>query len=193
MSVLKILVIPGSIRAGSVNVRLAAAITRELAASHVDVTRISLADHALPLYDGDVELKSGAPREAVNLKRLIGLQHGVAFVGPEYNASVAPLLKNAIDWISRVRERGEERGSVFRNRVFAIASASNRSSGGLHGLDALRQALTLGCGAQVIPAQLAVANADQAFGELDELKDSKDAEKLRLMAAQLIDIAQRMM
>lgn len=193
MPVLKILIIPGSVRSGSVNVRLAAAIARELAAAHVDVTRLSLADHVLPLYDGDVEYRSGVPREAVNLKRLIGLQHGAVFVGPEYNASVSPLLKNAIDWISRVRERSEDRGDVFRKRAFAIASASKKAGGGLHGLIALRQALTLGCGAHVIPAQLAVANADEAFGELDDLKNEADAENLRLMTAQLIDVAQRMM
>lgn len=193
MPVLKILVIPGSLRSGSLNVRLAAAIVRELASAHVDVTRVSLADHPLPLYDGDAEYKSGVPREAVNLKRLIGLQHGVVFVSPEYNASMPPLLKNAIDWIGRVHDRGEQRGDVFRKRAFAIASASTKATGGVHGLVALRQSLTLGCGAQVIPTQLAVAHAAQAFGELDELKTASDAENLRLMAAQLIDVAQRMM
>ncbi len=193
MPVLKILVIPGSIRSGSLNVRLAAAITRELAASHVDVTRASLGDHALPLYDGDAEYRSGVPREAVSLKRLISLQHGVVFVSPEYNASVSPLLKNTIDWIGRAHDRGEERGEVFRNRAFAIASASTKTLGGVHGLLALRQVLTLGCGAHVIPAQLAVAHAAQAFGELGELKSASDAENLSLMAAQLIDVAQRMM
>lgn len=193
MSVLKILVVPGSVRSGSLNARLAGAIARELAAAHVDVVRISLADHALPLYDGDSEKNAAMPRAAINLKRLIGLQHGVILVSPEYNASVPPLLKNAIDWISRVRERGEEPGDVFRGRVFAIASASTRPAGGAHGLAALRQTLTLGCGAHVIPAQLAVANGDAAFGAFDELKDPGDAGAMQRMVTQLIDVAQRMM
>src|ERR1700749_5032711 len=98
MSVLKILVIPGSLRTGSHNAKLAAAAAYEFARAGIDVTRISLADFPLPIYDGDLQAKSGVPRHAVNLKRMIASHHGVLFVSPEYNASVPPLLKNAIDW-----------------------------------------------------------------------------------------------
>ena len=71
-------------------------------------------DFPLPIYDGDLQAKSGVPKHAVNLKRMIGAHHGVLIVTPEYNASVPPLLKNTIDWISRVQDPHETRGQVFR-------------------------------------------------------------------------------
>ena len=57
MSALKILVIPGSLRTGSLNARLAAAAVDELARADADVTRLSLGDFPLPIYDGDLQSK----------------------------------------------------------------------------------------------------------------------------------------
>lgn len=193
MAALKILVIPGSVRTGSLNARLAAAIVKELALADVDVTQICLGDFPLPIYDGDVELASGLPKVAVDLKRMIGAHHGVVIVSPEYNSSVPPLLKNAIDWVSRVRERNEAPCQVFHGRAFALGSASERKAGGLHGLMALRQVLTLGCGAHVIANQIALSFADRAFDDMDRLKEPRDADMLRAGVRQLIDAAQRMM
>src|SRR3954470_20906595 len=119
MSALKILVIPGSLRTGSLNAMLAAAAAQEFARAGVEVTRISLGDFPLPLYDGDLQSRSGVPKPAVNLKRMIGEHHGVLIVTPEYNASVPPLVKNTIDWVSRVQDAQEARGQVFRQRTFA--------------------------------------------------------------------------
>jgi len=80
----------------------------------------------LPIYDGDLQTRSGVPKNAVNLKRMIGVHHGVLIVTPEYNSSLPPLLKNAIDWVSRVQDAHETRGQVFRDRAFAIAAAVGR-------------------------------------------------------------------
>jgi NAD(P)H-dependent FMN reductase len=193
MAALKILVIPGSLRTGSFNARLAAAAVKELALLDVDVTLISLADYPLPIYDGDLEVSSGVPKAAVDLKRMIGAHHGVFIASPEYNSSVPPLLKNAIDWATRVRDRNESFGQVFRERAFAIGAASDGKFGGLRVLMALRQILALGCGATVIPKQMALSFADEAFDERGGLRDSADAELLRGTLRQLIDTAQRMM
>src|SRR4051795_5379577 len=103
----KILVVPGSLRTGSLNARLAAAAAYEFALAGAEVTRVSLADFPLPIYDGDLQSKSGVPKHAINLKRMMGAHHGVLLVSPEYNASVSPLLKNAIDWVSRVQDPHE--------------------------------------------------------------------------------------
>jgi NAD(P)H-dependent FMN reductase len=193
MAAPKILVIPGSIRSGSLNARLAAVIVKELAMLEVDVTQISLGDFPLPIYDGDLEVKSGVPKNAVDLKRMIGAHHGVFIVSPEYNSSVPPLLKNAIDWVTRVRDRNETFGQVFRERPFAIGAASDGKFGGLRVLMALRQILMLGCGATVIPQQMSLSFADQAFDDMDRFKDERDAIMLRTTARQLIDVAQQMM
>src|SRR5437762_4582019 len=129
MSALKILVIPGSLRSGSLNARLAAAIAHELALSGTEVTRISLSDFPLPIFDGDLQAKSGVPKHAVNLKRMMSAHHGVLIVTPEYNSSVPALMKNTIDWITRVQDSHETRGQVFREKPFAIAAASENRLG----------------------------------------------------------------
>src|SRR5216683_4127930 len=192
MPALKILVIPGSLRTGSLNVRLAAAAAYEFAQAGAEITRISLSDFPLPIYDGDLQAKSGVPKHAVNLKRMIGAHHGVLIVTPEYNSSVPALVKNTIDWVSRVQDAGESRGQVFRERVFAIAAASGGRLGGTRALAALRLILTA-CHATVVPNQLALSFADQAYDEMDHLKHPADIEALQALVRQLIDQSQRMM
>jgi chromate reductase len=191
MSASKILIIPGSTRSGSRNVRLAAAAAYHFVQADVDVTRISLGDFPLPLYDGDLQAKSGVPKHAVNLKRMIGAHHGVLIVTPEYNGSVPSLLKNAIDWVSRVQDPNEVRGEVFRKRPFAIAAASEGRLGGARALAALRLILSA-CHALVIPNQLALSFADQAYDDLDRLKQPADVEALAMLSRQLIDVSQQM-
>src|SRR5690242_6448710 len=165
----KILVLSGSIRTGSHNARLAALAAKELTLLDAEVTLISLLDYPLPLYDADLVRRAGPPDSAVKLMRMIQAHQGVFIARPEYSASVTPLLKNAIDWVSRVREKGDPTYAAFKRRVFAIASASIGQHGGLRSLIALRQILELGCGALVIPEQVAVPWADVAFDELDNL------------------------
>src|SRR3954454_7785728 len=118
MAALKILIIPGSLRTGSLNARLAAAAAYQFAQAGAEVTRISLSDFPLPIYDGDLQARSGVPKNAVNLKRMIGAHHGVLIVTPEYNSSVPALIKNTIDWVSRVQDPHETRGQVFHDRAF---------------------------------------------------------------------------
>jgi NAD(P)H-dependent FMN reductase len=192
MAALKILVIPGSLRTGSLNARLAAVAAHELAQAGADVTRVSLADFPLPLYDGDLQTRSGVPKNAVNLKRMIGSHHGVLIVTPEYNASIPPLVKNTIDWVTRVQDLHEVRGQVFRGRPFAIAAASQSRLGGSRSLAALRLILTA-CQALVIPNQLALSFAGEAYDDMDKLKHPADIEALGALVRQLIDVSQRLM
>ncbi|WP_315780992.1 MULTISPECIES: NAD(P)H-dependent oxidoreductase [unclassified Bradyrhizobium] len=190
MSALKILVIPGSTRAGSHNARLAAAAAYRFVQADADVTRISLADFPLPIYDADLEAGSGVPRAAIDLKRMIDAHDGVLLVTPEYNGSVPPLLSNAIAWLSRVDEPPEGRGAVFRGRPFAIAAASENRFGGARALSALRLMLTA-CNATVIPNQLALAFADNAYNDMDRLRLPADVNALDALVRQLIETAQQ--
>jgi NAD(P)H-dependent FMN reductase len=189
MSNPKILVFAGSIRTGSFNGRLAALAAKQLTLADADVTRISLEDFPLPLYDGNLEAVSGPPENALKLKRMFGAHHGVFIASPEYNASIAPLLKNTLDWISRVRETREPPLAAYRNRVFALGAASNGTYGGMRSLMALRQVLELGCGALVIPEQVAVREAAQAFDEMDNLSDERTAKALQGVLQRLVDMA----
>jgi len=192
MSALKILVIPGSLRTGSLNAKLAAAMAYQFAQAGAEVTRISLGDFPLPIYDGDLQTKSGVPKHAINLKRMIGAHHGVLIVTPEYNSSVPPLVKNTIDWVTRVQDAQETRGQVFRERAFALAAASESRLGGTRALAALRLVLSA-CHATVIPNQLALSFASDAYDDMDRLKHPADIEALNAMVRQLIDVSQHMM
>jgi chromate reductase len=185
----KILVIPGSLRAKSYNVRLAALASKELALADAEVTRISLLDFPLPIYDADLAGESGPPQNAVKLKQLMSVHHGVFIASPEYNASITPLIKNTIDWISVVREPGEPQLAVFQNRVFALGGASPGRSGAMQSLLTLRQVLAVGCRALVIAEQVTVPNAEQAFDEIDRLKDARAAEQLKIVVRKLVATA----
>jgi len=185
----KILVIAGSIRTGSFNARLAALAVKELALAEADVSRVSLLDYPLPIYDGDLEARSGPPDNAIKVKRMMMLHQGVFITSPEYNASVTPLLKNTLDWISRVREGSEPPLAAYRDRVFALAAASNGAYGGMRSLMALRQVLELGCGALVIPEQVAVREAASAFDDNDNLRDERTANLLRAAVRRLVEAA----
>ena len=189
MAVPKILVIPGSLRAKSYNVRLAVLASKELMLADADVTRISLLDYPLPIYDADTAETAGPPPNAVKLKQLMSVHQGVFIASPEYNASITPLIKNTIDWVSAVRERGEAPLAAYQNRVFALGGASPGRSGATHSLLALRQVLAVGCRALVIAEQVTVPNAEQAFDDMDQLKDARAAGQLKLVIRKLVDTA----
>lgn len=91
----KVAVLVGSLRAQSINHRLALALER-LARPVMDFSFLNLG--ALPLYDDD--LWNDPPAGVTSLKQAIAGCDAVLFVTPEYNRSVPGVLKNAIDWAS---------------------------------------------------------------------------------------------
>ncbi len=185
MNPVKILVIPGSCRSGSHNVRLAAVVTKELSLQGADATRISLEDYPLPIYNGDEEAKNGVPENALKLARLMAEQDGVVFVSPEYNASLTPLMKNTIDWMSVISKDGGKPLQAYKGRIFAMASASPGGLGGIRALNHLR-AVLLNVGAQMISEQVAVGHAATAFDDDDKLKDERAAQLLVEMCQSLL-------
>ena len=185
----RILVLAGSVRTGSFNARLAGTVARELLQLEAETSLISLIDYPMPLYDGDHESGSGPPEAAVRLKRMMCSHHGVFIASPEYNASLTPLLKNAIDWVSRVRDGKEAPLAAYRDRAFALGAASNGTYGGMRSLVALRHVLELGCGALVIPEQIVVRGAASAFDETDHLREEHLARQLQTVARRLVDMA----
>ena len=78
---------------------------------------------------------------------------GIFIASPEYNASISPLLKNSLDWVSRIRREGEEPLAVFKTRVFALGAASPGGMGGIRGLVTARTVLEMGLSALVLPDQ----------------------------------------
>ena len=184
----RILVLPGSNRSGSHNVRLAATLTGHLSLLECDVTRISLADYPLPIYDADLETQKGQPENARKLARLFHEHDAVVLVSPEYNTSLTPLMKNTLDWISRVGSDQHGKLVPYRGKIFAIASASPGAYGGIRGLNHLR-AILVNVGALVLTEQLAVAKAETAFDGMDQLVDQRTAGFLDTMVHSIVEKA----
>jgi NAD(P)H-dependent FMN reductase len=179
----RILVLGGSIRTGSWSAKLAALAAKELALRDADVSLISLADYPLPLYDGDLEASHGVPEPAKKLRAMMNAHRGIYIATPEYNASVPPLLKNTIDWVSRPGAGGED---PYRRCIFTLGATSNGRFGGYRALMALRQVLELGLQAVVLPQQVALSHVGQAFDESGNLKDELVAKLLHTSLMRLI-------
>lgn len=192
MTAPRILVFAGSNRTGSFNRKLAALAALRIAEAGGDVTTISLADFPLPIYDGDEEARDGVPGNARALHRLFAAQAGIFIASPEYNSSFPPLLKNTLDWISRVRDDGGM-AAAFGAPVFALGAASNSPRGGYRCLMQLRQMMEHGLGASVIPPMVAVHGAAAGFDEAGHLVDAGLSKQLDSVARRLIEEARRRM
>ncbi|MEL7529424.1 MAG: NAD(P)H-dependent oxidoreductase [Pseudomonadota bacterium] len=178
----RIIVCSGSVRGGSHNTKLAALVAKRLSLLDADVTHVSLKDYPLPIYDGDHEADNGVPEQAKRLHRLFVGHDGVFLACPEYNAGVTPLLKNTLDWISRVKEPGEP----YRNKVFALGAASPGGFGGLRGLIGMRTILEVGLGALVLPQMVSVPKASAAFDDKDDLAEDRVSGQLDKLVEALL-------
>jgi chromate reductase len=152
---------------------------------------VDLRDYPMPLYDGDLEAEQGPPAKAAEFKALLGEYQGVFIACPEYNSSITPLLKNTLDWVTRVRAEGETGLEIYRTRVFAISGASPGYYGAMRSLLTVRQVLAVGIGAMVIPQQLALPRANNAFEEDGSLKDEAQQKMLTGVVEALAVAAKR--
>jgi NAD(P)H-dependent FMN reductase len=185
----RILVLSGSVRAESYNTRLAGLVAKYAALADAKVTRISLADYPLPIFDQDLEAEKGVPEAARKLKAQFQRHNGIFIASPEYNTAITPLLKNTLDWMSRLSEQGEPPAAAFKERVFAIGAASTGALGGMRGLIGLRTIMEIGLGALVIPDMVTVPGAASAFDEHGELTNDRATGMLQAMVRRLIDEA----
>jgi len=172
----RVLVLAGSVDGGSPSAALAGAAARELALLSHSVTRLSLADYPLPLFNGDPR-EEAAPQSALQLARQMMAHDAVFIVTPQHNGGIPTVLKNAIDWIAH--PTAGSRKAFQEERVFALASASAEPHGGWPALAMLRQILAAGLGALVVPEELALASADRAFDECGALVEGERAAALR--------------
>lgn len=186
----RILAFAGSTRKESLNKKLVRIAARGAEQAGGDVTVIDLADYPMPLFDEDLETEKGMPEAASRLKKLFFEHQGLLLACPEYNSSITGVLKNAIDWLSR-REEGEEGLAAFKGKVAALMSASPGGLGGLRGLVHVR-AILGNISVLVIPEQLAIPKAHEAFDDKGELADPKQREGVETLGQKVVSLLSRL-
>ena len=167
----KVLAFAGSLRTESFNKKLIKIAVKGAEKAGAEVTCIDLRDFPLPIFDQDIETKEGLPQNAVKLKELFLAHEGLLISSPEYNSSISGVLKNTIDWVSR-GDPAEKPLACFDKKVAGLMSASPGALGGLRGLVHVR-AILGNIKVLVLPDQIAVSKAHEAFNADGSLKDSK--------------------
>ncbi len=163
---MKYLLFSGSLRTESLNKKLvvtASNILKEKTGTETLV--VNLRDSDIPVYDGDIEEKSGVPEGVKKLGELIKNSDAIIIASPEYNSSISGSLKNVIDWVSRIRP------TPFEGKPLFLMGASPGGFGGVKGLTATRVPLEA-LGSFIYPQTFGVPKAHELFSKEDELTDA---------------------
>ncbi len=182
---LRLLAFAASLRRGSVNRKLLAQAVEIVRADGAEVHVAEFAEFDMPLFNADLQEASGFPAGAEEVARRVRAADGMLIASPEYNFSLPGTLKNAIDWVSRMRP------VPFRGKSAFLMAASRGMVGGIRGLWQLRIPLE-GLGVVVYPDMFSLPNALEAFAEDGELKDAQATERLGKMVRGYLELAQKL-
>ena len=188
MSAVSLLLFAGSTRPGSINTKLAAAVAAMAAGIGFAARHISLADYPAPLYDPQLDAAEGPPESIVALYGLIANSDAVFLASPEYNGGYTPLMKNTIDWLSRVKADGRH---AFRDPVYSLGATSPGLQAGINGLFQLRPTIAR-LGAIVMPEQLTVPNGPSAFKEDGSFENERTVSLAKAQLERLHHVAGRL-
>ncbi|MDY0331592.1 MAG: NAD(P)H-dependent oxidoreductase [Thiomonas sp.] len=181
MDSLRLLILPGSARAGAFSGQMAAFAARAAERLGLQTRVFDLRALALPVYDGDLEAVQGVPDGALALQAALLESDAVLLVTPEYNGFPTPLVINAFDWLSRIpaTEQHPAGLAVTANKPVALLSTSPGPLGGLRAMNTLRQYLQMAFAMLVAPQQYALGRAHEAFDEQGELRDARAAQSVQ--------------
>lgn len=169
---MKIVSFAGSLRKESLNKQLAQAATRMLEQHSIDVEYIDIKEYDMPVYDGDLEEKSGMPEGARQLNQKIATADALVISTPEYNGSIPGMLKNVLDWISRTQPM------PISGKHLLLLSVTPSGMGGVRGLWHSRVPFEA-VGVHVYPDMVGLAKADQSlFDEQGNITRQNDRERL---------------
>lgn len=179
----RVLVLSASLRADSLNSRLAHLAGRVIAQQGSTVDSAKMAQFDSPSYDQDIEREGGLPPGPQELCRRLEASDAFVIASPEYNASMPGAIKNAIDWASRRRPQ------PFNGLHGLLLSASPSMGGGNRGLWSLRVPLEH-LGARVYPDMFSLALAHNAFGPDGGIADPQLAQRFESTIAAFIDLVE---
>jgi chromate reductase len=181
----RLLAFAASLKRESLNrklINLAVELARE---AQVEVDLADFREFDMPLYDADLQNSTGFPEGAQELARRIEAVDGLMIASPEYNYSLPGTLKNAIDWVSRMKPM------PLRGKHGVLLAASTSLVGGSRGLWALRVPLE-SLGVMLLPDMFALAQAPQAFDEHGKLKDPELRERLRKLVHGYLEMGKKL-
>jgi chromate reductase, NAD(P)H dehydrogenase (quinone) len=184
---LKLLLIAGSARSGALSVKLRDAARAVADAAGAETSVLDLRALALPLYDGDIEAAQGVPAGAATLRDAIAAHDAIVIVTPEYNGFPTPLVINAFDWLSRLKDGL----ATTANKPVALLSSSPGALGGLRAMNTLRLYLQMAFQMIVVPQQQAVSKAHEAFAADGTLADAKAAAMLAGVVHAVLKLAKQ--
>jgi len=181
----RLLAFAASLKRESLNrklINLAVELARE---AQVEVDLADFREFDMPLYDADLQHSAGFPEGAQELARRIEAVDGLMIASPEYNYSLPGTLKNAIDWVSRMKPM------PLRGKHGVLLAASTSLVGGSRGLWALRVPLE-GLGVMLLPDMFALAQAPQALDEHGKLKDPELQKRLSKLVHGYLDMGKKL-
>lgn len=164
---LTLLGIPGALRAASTNRLLLAEARRAFGEAGYEE-----ADLRLPLFDEDLEIAQGFPEPVLRLHAQVKAADAIVIATPEYNKALPGVLKNALDWVSRVP------GAAWRDKPVAILSAADGRAGGERAQFSLRLCLTPFRPRLISGPEVLVAHSRSAFDENGRLIDDRTRKSL---------------
>lgn len=162
----RILAFAGSTRKDSWNQKVLDVAVGGARDAGAEVTLVSLADYPMPLYNADWHQENGVPQSTRELRKLMMAANGILIASPEYNASITPLLKNTIDWLSQEVD-GQSGSAPFTGKIGGLMGASNGAFGTIRALPHVSYILSnLGVFMLPVVAVPGVAGAFDASGAM---------------------------
>ena len=181
---LDVLVICGSLRKGSYNAALARTLPA-LAPAGLKLRPAPPFDK-FPIYNHDIQDTTGFPAEVQAWADAIRSADGVIIVSPEYNWSIPGGLKNAIDWVSRMKDQ------PFKDKPVVLQSCAGGILGGSRMQYHLRMSLTSVDAVLFGRPEVIVTFAAQKFDEKTlELKDQTAIDLVKQQLAAFETFARR--
>lgn len=156
-----VITICGSLRKGSFN-RMLANLLPSLAPAGMTIKASPSIE--MPLYNSDVQAE-GFPPAATALSDAIRAADGVIIVSPEYNWTIPGGLKNAIDWVSRMKDQ------PFAGKPICLQSCSMGILGGARAQYHMRQSMVFLNAFVFNTPEVLIAQAQNKFDESGNLKD----------------------
>lgn len=177
---MKIMLTAAALRKDSFNKKLIKIANEIVAKSSHQPNLSDFSEFDVPLYNGDIEKNMGVPTGAQLFTDHMNATDALILSSPEYNYSVPGILKNLIDWMSRMNP------VPWNKQQILLLSASPAMAGGVRGLWHLRVPLE-GCGAFVYPTMFSLSLAHTAFDDKDQLKDQALQQQLEKIIKEFLE------